>query len=193
MDEVARMYLDRLTKGQQAWEQRWNRDLVGAFGALQERGVIEIITCAATHGFLPLMETFPEAMRAQIFLARDHYREMFGRDPRGIWLPECAYTASLDRVLREAELRWFILDSHGLMFGTPRPRYARAACCASDRTISSTCFRTKPRSRSRCCARSHGACARRSRHARQLRESLAKHAKWPMNERVSCAHLRQGE
>ena len=93
--------------------------------ALQERGVLEIITCAATHGFLPLMENFPEAVRAQIFIARDHYREMFGRDPRGIWLPECAYVAERSiKVLQEANLRWFIIDSHGLMFGNPRPRYA---------------------------------------------------------------------
>ncbi len=87
--------------------------------------MLEIITCAATHGFLPLMENFPEAVRAQIFIARDHYREMFGRDPRGIWLPECAYVPRRStQVLQEANLRWFILDSHGLMFGNPRPRYA---------------------------------------------------------------------
>ena len=122
--EVAQFYLHRLMQCQRDYAERWRRDLVGAFAALQERGVIEIITCAATHGFLPLMENFPEAMRAQILIARDHYREMFGRDPRGIWLPECAYTSSLDRVLAEANLRWFILDSHGVMFGSPRPRYA---------------------------------------------------------------------
>jgi 1,4-alpha-glucan branching enzyme len=122
--EIARFYFHRLTQLRQDFVERWKRDLVGAFAALQERGVIEIITCAATHGFLPLMENFPEAVRAQILIARDHYRETFGRDPRGIWLPECAYTASLDRVLAEANLRWFVVDSHGIMFGNPRPRYA---------------------------------------------------------------------
>jgi 1,4-alpha-glucan branching enzyme len=124
LNELAKFYLDRLTQCHKDWHDRWKHDLVGAFGELQERGVIEIITCAATHGFLPLMENFKESVRAQIFLARDHYRETFGRDPRGIWLPECAYVASLDQVLQEANLRWFILDSHGLMFGNPRPRYA---------------------------------------------------------------------
>ncbi len=124
LEEIARFYLHRLEHAQQAYEERWKRDLVRAFADLQDRGVLEIITCAATHGFLPLMENFREAVRAQIFIARDHYREMFGRDPRGIWLPECAYVSSLDEVLREANLRWFIIDAHGLMFGTPRPRYA---------------------------------------------------------------------
>lgn len=124
MNAVVRLYHDRLTRAQQAWESRWKRDLVAAFAELQERGVIEIITCAATHGFLPLMEQFPKAVRAQIQIARDDYRRHFGREPKGIWLPECAYFAGLDDILREAELRWFVLDSHGLMFGTPRPRYA---------------------------------------------------------------------
>jgi 1,4-alpha-glucan branching enzyme len=124
LNELARFYCQRLERCRDAFLNRWQRDLVGAFAQLQERGVLEIITCAATHGFLPLMAGFPEAVRAQILLARDHYRETFGRDPRGIWLPECAYTASLDKVLQEANLRWFVVDSHGLMFGNPRPRYA---------------------------------------------------------------------
>ncbi|HWP86577.1 MAG TPA: 1,4-alpha-glucan branching protein domain-containing protein, partial [Burkholderiales bacterium] len=79
--------------------------------------------------FLPLMESFPEAMRAQIFIARDHYRETFGRDPAGMWLPECAYVASLGDILAEANIRWFVIDAHGLMFGTPRPRYAIYTPC----------------------------------------------------------------
>src|SRR6185312_3525500 len=89
--ELAQFYQARLNEARREWSERWKRDLVSAFAELQERGVIEIITCAATHGFLPLMENFQESVRAQIFLARDHYREMFGRAPRGIWLPECAY------------------------------------------------------------------------------------------------------
>jgi 1,4-alpha-glucan branching enzyme len=129
LEDVARFYLDRFQRIRHAWEERWRRDLVSAFGQLLDRGVLEIITSAATHGFLPLMESCPEAVRAQIFIARDHYREMFGRDPAGIWLPECAYVPGLDQVLQAANLRWFVLDAHGLMFGQPRPRYAIYAPC----------------------------------------------------------------
>jgi 1,4-alpha-glucan branching enzyme len=129
LNEVARFYLQRFEHCRASYIDRWKRDLIGAFGQLQERGVLEIITCAATHGFLPLMENFPEAVRAQIFIARDDYRQTFGRDPKGIWLPECAYVSSLDDVLQQANLRWFVLDSHGLMFGHPRPRYAIYAPC----------------------------------------------------------------
>jgi 1,4-alpha-glucan branching enzyme len=99
------------------------RDLVGAFKRLQEAGQLEIITCAATHAVLPLLNHAP-SLRAQLLVARDHYRACFGRDPRGIWLPECAYAESLDAPLREANLRWFITDTHGVLHATPRPRYA---------------------------------------------------------------------
>jgi 1,4-alpha-glucan branching enzyme len=129
VEEVAQFYLRRFEETRTAWEERWKRDLVTAFRGLMDAGVLEIITCAATHGFLPLMENFPEAVRAQILIARDHYREMFGRDPVGIWLPECAYVPGLDKVLQEANLRWFVVDAHGLMFGNPRPRYAIYAPC----------------------------------------------------------------
>ncbi len=49
-------------------------------------------------------------------------------DPSGFWLPECAYTPGLENVMREANLRWFIIDAHGLMFGRPAsaPRNLRS-------------------------------------------------------------------
>ena len=74
-------------------------------------------------------ENIPQAVRAQIAIARDDYRECFGRDPAGIWLPECAYVAGIDQMLQEVNLRWFILDAHGLMYGQPRPRRAIYAPC----------------------------------------------------------------
>ncbi len=126
---LALFYLERFTSCRCLFGERWQRDLVAAFARLQERGVLEIITCAATHGFLPLMENYPEAVRAQIFIARDHYRECFGRDPQGIWLPECGYVSGIENALAEANLRWFVIDSHGLMFGNPRPRHAIYAPC----------------------------------------------------------------
>src|SRR2546430_9721413 len=49
---------------------------------------------------------------------------MFGREPIGFWLPECGYFAGLDAVLQEANIRWFVLDTHGVMLSRPRPRQA---------------------------------------------------------------------
>src|SRR2546422_606865 len=50
-------------------------------------------------------------------------RRGFGRDARGIWLPECAYAAGIGAVLQEANIRWFIMDTHGILHARPRPRY----------------------------------------------------------------------
>ena len=129
INHIARIYHSRFLECREIYVDRLKRDLVGAFKRYQEAGYLEIITCAATHGFLPLMAQHPEAVRAQIQIARDDYVTNFGRKPRGIWLPECAYFSGLETYLQEAELRWFSLDAHGLMFGNPRPRYAIFAPC----------------------------------------------------------------
>ncbi|HEY0790699.1 MAG TPA: 1,4-alpha-glucan branching protein domain-containing protein [Chthoniobacterales bacterium] len=128
-NHLARLYHSRFLEIREIYVERLQRDLVQAFRRFQDLGVLEIIACAATHGFLPLMEQTPEAVRAQVLIGRDRYVRSFGRPPRGIWLPECAYFQGLEKVLAEAEIRWFILDAHGLMFGHPRPRYAIYAPC----------------------------------------------------------------
>ncbi|MGC9330001.1 MAG: DUF1957 domain-containing protein, partial [Candidatus Hinthialibacter sp.] len=99
-----------------------NRNLVNGFKKLQDAGVLEIITCCATHGFLPLMIT-PNARRAQIQIAKTNYEKHFGRPPQGVWLAECAYNYGVDELLEEAGIRYFFVDSHGVLFGTPRPKY----------------------------------------------------------------------
>jgi len=126
LNALAIFYFDRFRSVQTYYEDS-KRDLIGAFRRLQEAGVLEIITCAATHGLLPLLAGHPPSVRAQLLVARDHYRACFGRDARGIWLPECAYVEDLDPVLREANLRWLIVDAHGILHANPRPRYATFA------------------------------------------------------------------
>ena len=120
---LARMYHDRFLKVRETYLS-YQRNLVGAFRTFQENGSLEIITTAATHALLPLLASHPPALRGQIFTARDHYRHCFGRNPRGIWLPECAYTPGIEQLLQTAGIRWFTLDTHGLLQATPRPRYA---------------------------------------------------------------------
>ncbi len=120
--ELAKMYHTRLTEAR-AFYQQLGGDLISKFRRLQDFGLLEIITTGATHGLLPLMANHPPSVRAQILIARDQYRECFGCDPRGIWLPECAYFDGVEAYLQEANIRWFIVDSHGLLHAHPRPRY----------------------------------------------------------------------
>lgn len=123
---LAEMYRDTFCQARELWRHHQG-DLVRAFRQFQAAGLLEIITTAATHAILPLLAPHPPSVRAQILTARDQHRLCFGRDPQGIWLPECAYSPGLEDFLREAGLRWFILDTHGLLHAHPRPRYGSFA------------------------------------------------------------------
>ena len=118
---LARHYQEHLYHLRRLFHDRYRRDLVGAFKRLQDAGALEIITCGATHGFLPLMMQ-PEAIKAQVQVACAHYRMHFGRDPRGIWLPECGYAPGIDKYLAAENIRFFFVDSHALENSVPRPR-----------------------------------------------------------------------
>jgi 1,4-alpha-glucan branching enzyme len=102
-------------------------DLIGRFRKLQDDGLLEILTCSATHAVLPLLTGHAPSLRAQILTACDQYRSCFERDPEGIWLPECAYVEAIEPVLVEAKLRWFITETHGLLQANPKPRYGMFA------------------------------------------------------------------
>jgi 1,4-alpha-glucan branching enzyme len=103
------------------FEKRWNRNILDAFRYYQEQGFLEVLTCSATHALLPMMVT-TSSVRAQLAVAVTNYRKHFGRAPRGMWLPECAYAPGLDKHIRAAGIEFFFLDTHGVAFGTPRPR-----------------------------------------------------------------------
>jgi 1,4-alpha-glucan branching enzyme len=97
---------------------------------LRDIGALEIIGCAATHGLLPLIQQQSRpAARAQVLIGRDAYGDLFQADPTGFWLPECAYAPGVDLILQEANVRWFVLDAHGLLFGNPQPQRAIYAPC----------------------------------------------------------------
>ena len=108
---------------------RWSGDLLEVFRRLREEGCLELMASAATHGLLPLLQQSSEAVRTQIFAGCDSHRATFHSDPAGFWLPECAYHPGVENILREAGVRWFIVDAHGLMFAEPRPRRAIYAPC----------------------------------------------------------------
>jgi len=119
---LAIMYLNSFCKARDTFE-RFNRNLITAFKNFQDCGKLEIITCGATHGFFPLMDICKESVRAQVKVAVSHYEAVFGRKPRGIWLPECGYHPGHDEIFKEAGIRYFFTDSHGILHGAPRPKY----------------------------------------------------------------------
>ena len=129
------------------WEQFYERmwelhrriggDIPGTFAELQRGGHLEIITCAATHGYLPLLSR-DESIRLQLRTAVETHRRHFGVAPRGIWLPECAYRPryewtppagrergdrrlrpGVEELLAEHGLEYFIADAHLVAAAAP--------------------------------------------------------------------------
>ncbi|MFH1397137.1 MAG: 1,4-alpha-glucan branching protein domain-containing protein [Candidatus Omnitrophota bacterium] len=119
---LAIMYLNTFCRARDTFE-KYKRNLAMAFKRFQDLGKLEIITCGATHGYFPLMDVCKESVRAQVKVAVSHYESVYGRRPRGIWLPECGFQPGQDEILKEAGLKYFFSDAHGVLHGTPRPKY----------------------------------------------------------------------
>ena len=111
-----------------------NRDIIQGFRQFNDKGLIEIITCAATHGYLPLLGT-DESVRAQIRTGVAVHQRHLSKRPRGIWAPECGYRPSglwsypilenngspfapdferigIEQALGESNLDFFFVDAH---------------------------------------------------------------------------------
>jgi 1,4-alpha-glucan branching enzyme len=128
--ELADFYFELFSENRRLFVDEWKCGLLSVFRDLRNTGGLEIIASAATHGVLPILQQqAPRAARAQVLIGRDVYVDLFGDGPNGFWLPECAYAPGLEALLQEANLRWFVLDAHGLLFGKPRPCRSIYAPC----------------------------------------------------------------
>jgi 1,4-alpha-glucan branching enzyme len=121
--DIALFYQAEFTDLRRIFRETYGSNILAAFRKHRDAGKLEIITCGATHGFLPLMDPVPQAVRAQIQVAANHYRKHFGRGPAGIWLPECGYMPGHEVFLKEVGLRFSFLESHGITDAHPRPSY----------------------------------------------------------------------
>lgn len=92
-EAVAGYWLELFEANYQAYTTDFYRDILGTLKWLQDQRAIEVLTSAATHAFLPLLER-DSAVFAQVRLGIETYKQYFGRPPRGFWLPECAYRPS---------------------------------------------------------------------------------------------------
>lgn len=138
---VAAMWQRVYTKALVEFKHKWGRDIIEGFRFFQEEGLIEIITCCATHGYMPLLGT-EESCQAQVKLGVETYKRAFGRQPRGIWLPECAYRPAYqwkspvneneqawprkgtEEFLVENGIEYTFVDSHMIRGGQPLGTYA---------------------------------------------------------------------
>ncbi len=134
--DLAEMWDDHFRQTRRAFLDDYSGDLIAAFRRLQDDGHIEVMTSAATHGYLPLLGT-DESVQAQVKQAVSSYRRHFGRQPRGFWLPECAYRPryawasplagagpqeprlrkGVEEFLAENGLQYFIVDTATILGG----------------------------------------------------------------------------
>jgi 1,4-alpha-glucan branching enzyme len=142
--ELAKTFRHRFEEIRDCWR-RYDGDLVRAYRAMQDAGKIEIITCVATHPFFPLLDRNWAAYRAQVNQAAKTYERLFGRRTQGIWLAECGYVPGCDELLREEGIRYFFVDTHGILFADPRPVfgvyapiYCRSGVAAFGRDVESS-------------------------------------------------------
>ena len=108
--------------------------IIDGFVRFHKAGLIEIITCGATHGYMPLLGT-DESVRAQVRTGVRAHLKHIGEHPKGIWIPECGYRPAgfwnypvpmadgspapggfdrvgIEQVLSESNLNYFFVDTH---------------------------------------------------------------------------------
>jgi 1,4-alpha-glucan branching enzyme len=124
---LAQMYRRLFEEARHTFVERCGRRLVRAFKEFAASGHLELITCAGTHGFLPVLRNEPGTVRAQVFTAVQEHVRIFGDTPKGMWIPECAFYPGLDDLLAEAGMRYFVVDSHAIDHADPRPLFGVAA------------------------------------------------------------------
>jgi len=120
---LAQMYKSLFTEARETFTQRCGMRLVKAFKEFAASGHLELITCAGTHGFLPLIQSEPCTVRAQVLSAMHEHERIFGEKPQGMWIPECAYYPGLDAILAEAKIRYFMVDAHAIELADPKPLF----------------------------------------------------------------------
>jgi 1,4-alpha-glucan branching enzyme len=128
---LAHFWQEWYAKRKNDYLKRYNSSIINGLKELQEAGSIEIITCGATHGYMPLLGDDKSCM-LQMKTAVQNYQKHFGCKPKGTWIPECAYRpsypwrtylpvekfstlqrrAGVEEILAANELQFFFVDQH---------------------------------------------------------------------------------
>ncbi len=138
LNELSHYYLNKYSNDLYVFKDLYNCNLIDAFKYFQDIGVLEIITCGATHGYFPILYVNEKAIKAQIAVGVQTYEKYFGRKPRGMWLPECGYVPEADKYLKEFGIEYVITETHGILYADPTPIYGTFAPIVSPEGV--VCF-----------------------------------------------------
>ena len=128
---VAQMYLALHETNLRDFQESYERDITRGFDFFYKRGKLELLATAATHAYLPLYMHHPPAIRAQVQVGVEEHTRVFGKAPRGFWLPECGYAPGLEEYLKDQGIDYFYVATHGMVFGDHPPEagvYAPTLC-----------------------------------------------------------------
>lgn len=133
-EKLARMWINFYENVWNDFDNRYGGNILSAFAKLWSAGYIEVLTSAATHGYLPLILD-DRCVRAQIEVGKQTTQKRLNKVPSGIWLPECAYRpsyewappingfnepkrrAGIEEILSDMGISHFVVDSHLLEGG----------------------------------------------------------------------------
>lgn len=135
LNSLSYYYLDRYKNDLHIFKKVYDCNLIKGFKHFQDIGVLEIITCGATHGYFPILYVNEKTVRAQIAVGVETYKKFFKKSPRGIWLPECGYVPEADQYLREFGIEYIITETHGVLYADPTPVYGTFAPIISHSNI----------------------------------------------------------
>ena len=112
------------------------RDIPGEFATRFREGHIQLLTSNATHAYMPLILN-DEMLRAQMSAGTATSKKHLGVQPRGMWLPECAYRPTwehwmpsvlydnpryrvgIEHFIANVGVTHFFVDNHLIGNGTP--------------------------------------------------------------------------
>ena len=135
LNELAHYYFNRYSNDLYVFKDVYNCNIIQGFKHFQDIGVLEIITCGATHGYFPILYVTEQTVKAQIAVGVQTYERYFGKKPRGIWLPECGYVPEADKYLKEFGIEYIITESHGILYADPTPIYGTFAPIVSPQGV----------------------------------------------------------
>jgi 1,4-alpha-glucan branching enzyme len=128
--QLAEYWREFYSRTKHIFVEKYQCNIVSGFRALSDAGVLDAMTCGATHGYFPLLLR-DDNIRGQINCAIETHEHHFGKRPRGIWLPECGYRprykwsptvgpesyrlsseerAGVEELVAEAGLEYFVVD-----------------------------------------------------------------------------------
>lgn len=123
--DVAHFWLNFYEGVARSFRERFKRDVVGAFRDLRQSGHLDVLTSAATHGYLPLLGR-DSSITGQLRTGYRATARHLGQPARSIWLPECAYRPErpggrpgIETFLDGMGIECFFVETHLIEGGRP--------------------------------------------------------------------------